>query len=245
MIEEIINTDWSEILDVTFRGILALISLFLVTKMLGKKQISQLSLFDYVIGISIGNFAAEMTINLESQYLNGIVAVLIFGSVAYLVSILIMKSIRLRKFLMGVPTILIQDGKILQKNLSKIKVDINDMLEECRTSGYFDLSEISYAIMEPNGKVSILPKWKYKSVTTGDLDIKGYKQGLCANIIIDGKLLKENLENMNKTEKWFENEVNSQGYKDYKEILLATLDERDNVVIYERNLNQKPKEVLE
>ena len=154
-----------EVLDVTVRSLLSLVTLFLVTKMLGKKQVSQLSLFDYVIGISIGNFAAEMSINLDTNYINGTVAVIIFGVVAYIVSILTMKSIYLRRFFMGVPTILIEHGKLLVNGMRKVKFDLNDLLEECRINGYFDISEIEYAIMETNGTVSILPKGDYKSVT--------------------------------------------------------------------------------
>ena len=157
MFENILNVNGMELLDVTLRAFISLITLFLITKMLGKRQVSQLSLFDYVIGISIGNFAAEMTINLESDYLHGILAVVIFGFVAYFVSILTMKSIHLRRYFMGVPTILIQDGKLLEKNMKKIKYDMNDLLEQCRINGYFDLSEIKYALMEANGTLSILP----------------------------------------------------------------------------------------
>src|SRR5699024_1523843 len=108
-------TDWIEVYDVVIRSLLSLITIFLITKLLGKKQVSQLSLFDYVIGISIGNFAAEMTINIESQYMNGIAAVLVFGLVAYFVSIVTMKSIVLRRYFMGVPTILIQHGELIEK----------------------------------------------------------------------------------------------------------------------------------
>ena len=97
--------------------------------MLGKKQVSQLSLFDYVIGISIGNFAAEMTVNIDTNEVNGIVAVLVFGFVAYIVSIITMKSITLRKFFMGKPTLIIEDGKLKWERLKKVKFDINDLLE--------------------------------------------------------------------------------------------------------------------
>ena len=110
----------TELLDVTIRAVLSLVTLFLVTKLLGKKQVSQLSLFDYVIGISIGNFAAEMTINLETNEINGIIAVIIFGFFAYLVSYMTMKSIVLRRFFMGTPTVIIQNGKILEKNMKKV-----------------------------------------------------------------------------------------------------------------------------
>ena len=85
--------DYKEILQVSYRALISLVTLFLITKLLGKKQVSQLSLFDYVIGISIGNFAAEVTINLEAEWINGVVAVTIFGVVAYLVSILTMKTV--------------------------------------------------------------------------------------------------------------------------------------------------------
>ena len=239
------NIDFKELLDVTIRAISSLITLFLVTKMLGKKQVSQLSLFDYVIGISIGNFAAEMTINLESHELNGVWAVVLFGLFAYLISWLTMKSIILRRFFMGTPTIIIQDGKILEKNLKKVKFDINDMLEEIRCEGYFDLSQVEYAVMEANGKFSILPKPEYRSVTPKDMNLKVPKESLCANIIIDGKIMHNNLENINKDEKWLNKELKIRGYRDISKILLATVDNNKKITIYERNYNIGSKDVLE
>lgn len=241
----ILNTDFAELLDVTIRALLSLATLFFITKLLGKKQVSQLSLFDYVIGISIGNFAAEMTINLESQELNGIVAVIIFGLVAYLVSYLTMKSITLRRFFMGTPTMLIQNGKILEKNLKKVKCDINDMLEEVRAKGYFDLSQVEYAIMEADGQLSILPKSKYRPLTPDDMNIKVSYEGLCANVIIDSKIMEENLKIMSKDEKWLRKELKVKGYKDLDKILLVTLDENEKLTIYEKNVKIASKNVLE
>lgn len=234
-----------EVLDVIVRSLLSLITLFLVTKMLGKKQVSQLSLFDYVIGISIGNFAAEMSINLETNYINGTVAVIIFGLVAYGVSILTMKSIHLRRFFMGVPTILIEHGKLLIDGMRKVKFDLNDLLEECRINGYFDISEIEYAIMETNGTVSILPKGDYKPVTMKDMNLKSTKQGLCANVIIDTKIMKNNLRNINKDEAWLRQQLKVQGYQTLENILLATVDNNEKVVVYEKNQGLNPTDVLE
>lgn len=239
------NIDFKELLDVTIRAISSLITLFLITKMLGKKQVSQLSLFDYVIGISIGNFAAEMTINLESKEINGIWAVVLFGLFAYLISYLTMKSIVLRRFFMGTPTILIQDGKILEENLRKMKFDINDMLEEVRSAGYFDLSQVEYAVLEANGEVSILPKPEYRPLTPKDMNIKVPKEGLCSNVIIDGKIMHKNLKNIKKDEKWLNKELKIKGYRDISKILLATIDVNEKLVIYERNYNIDSKDVLE
>ena len=238
------NIDWVELGDVILRALMSLLALFIVTKIIGKKQVSQLSLFDYVIGISIGNFAAEMTINTDSPEINGIVAVLVFGLVAYLVSYLTLKSIVLRRFFIGTPTILIQKGKIIEKNLKRSKMDMNDLLEQIRIDGYFDISEVDYAIMEANGKISVLPKKENKPVTLKDMQLKGEKQSLCANIIIDGKIMHGNLENMHKTEKWLLKQLSVKGKK-LEEILLATLDMEDKLILYERNNEIKVDDVLE
>ena len=237
--------NFAELLDVTIRAISSLITLFLITKMLGKKQVSQLSLFDYVIGISIGNFAAEMTINLESNEINGILAVVLFGLFAYLVSYLTMKSMTMRRFFMGTPTVIIQNGKILEKNLRKVKFDINDMLEEIRSNGYFDLSQVEYALMEANGKLSILPKSEYRPLTPKDMNLNMPNEGICANIIIDSKIMHNNLKMCKKDEKWLKKELKIKGYSDLSKILLATLDNNEKITVFERNLSEKSVDVLE
>lgn len=238
------NINFSELLDVTIRALLSLITLFFVTKLIGKKQVSQLSLFDYVIGISIGNFAAEMTINLESKEIHGIVAVIIFGFIAYLVSILTMKSIVLRRFFMGTPTIMIEHGKIVQDSFKKVRYDINDMLEQCRINGYYDISDIEYAIVEANGELSILPSSYNRPITVKDMNLKVNKEGLCANVIIDGKIMYKNLKNINKTEEWLLKEMKVRG-KEIEDIILATVDINDKIVFYERNKGMKVSNVLE
>lgn len=226
------------------RSLVSLIALFLVTKMIGKKQVSELSLFDYVIGISIGNFAAEMTINMDAPYIHGIIALMVFGISAFSVSFLTMKSITLRRWIIGTPTLIIQNGKILEKNLKKVMIDINDLLEQCRSAGYFDLTEIEYAIMEANGKLSILPVSEYKPVTPKDMQLKVSASSLCANIIIDGNIMKNNLKNMNKDEAWLLKELKVKGYQK-KDILLATLDEQEKLTIYKRNESVKSHDILE
>lgn len=236
--------NYGELLATTYRALISLVTLFLITKLIGKKQVSQLSLFDYVIGISIGNFAAEMTINLDSNEIYGILAVVIFGVIAYLVSILTMKSMTLRRFFSGVPTILIQNGKIMKDGLKRAKFDLNDLLEQCRINGYFDVSNIDYALMEANGQISILPKPENRPVTTKDMKIKVNKEGLVANVIIDRKVIIKNLENMNKDEEWLKHELEVKGIKK-DDILLATLDINDKLTIYKEDSNESVKDVLE
>ena len=126
MLKDILNTDFNEIIIVSQRALFSLITLFFITKLIGKKQVSELSLFDYVISISIGNFAAEVTMNLDTQILNGVIGVVIFGFIGALVSYLTMKSIKLRRFFMGTPTVIIENGNFVYKNLKRTKMDLND-----------------------------------------------------------------------------------------------------------------------
>ena len=237
--------DIQELLQVSVRAIVSLITLFFITKLLGKKQVSQLSVFDYVIGISIGNFAAEITTSIDTQLSNGILAMIIFGLIAYLVSVITIKSIVLRRFLIGVPTVLINKGKIIEKNLKKVKMDINDLLEQCRVNNYFNVNEIEYALLEVNGIISILPKGENKPLTIKDMNLKPEQQELCSNAIIDSKIMHENLRNSNKTTAWLLKELKIRGYKDLNNILLATLDINEKLIVYEKNVNEEIKNVLE
>lgn len=239
----ILEKEIVELLDVILRCLVSLATLFFVTKMIGKKQVSQFSLFDYVIGISIGNFAAEMAINLDSSYLHGTVAVIVFGLVAYLVSLITMKSLKMRKLIIGDPNILIKDGKILYNSLKKSKFDINDLLEEARINGYFDISDIDYALMEANGKISFLPKTQNQNPTNKDLKIKVNRKGLCINLIIDGQIIKKALIDTYKDEKWLLKQLKVKGYK-LEDVMLATLDLENTLKVYGKNIKDKTYEIL-
>lgn len=233
----------SEALNVTFRAILSLVTLFLVTKLIGKKQVSQFSLFDYVIGISIGNFAAEMTINTDSPIMNGTLAVVIFGVIAWLISVLTMKSIALRRFFTGTPTVIIEDGILLEEGLKHEKLDVNDFLEQCREQGYFDISQIAYAIMESSGKISILPKSSFSPVTISDMDLKKKKASLISNVIIDGNIMVKNLKFMGKDKKWILKKLKEKG-KSLEDILLGTLDDDEKLLLYDKD-GKCSKNILE
>ena len=233
-----------DLIQVIYRGIISLIILFLVTKMLGKKQVSEMGVFDYVIGISIGNFAAEMTINFEANEVNGVFAVFLFGVVAYLVSYLSMKSMRLRRFFVGKPSIIINKGKISKLNMKKANIDINEVLEEARINGYFDLKEIEYAILETNGHISFLPYAKYKPVTNKDMSLKGTSSGLCANVIIDGNIMHHNLNNLGLNNDWLKHNLEALGYNDIKRIFLCTVDSNKKLSIFEKN-NVKYNDIFE
>ena len=230
--------------EVVIRCIIAMTTLFFMTKLLGKKQVSELSLFDYVVGISIGNFASEMAINLEAEFFNAMLAIVVFGVLAYIISILTLKSLKLRKFFIGSPTILLEHGNLIYKNMKKSMIDVNDILSQAREMRYFDISEVEFAILEANGKISFLPKGEYKNVNIKDMNLKIEKQGLCANVIIDGNIMNDNLINIGKDEKWLLHELDVKG-KNVSDILLATVDINDKIVIFDRRKDIDSKKVLE
>lgn len=236
--------DITEAISIIPRSLGSLLTLFFVTKLMGKKQVSELSLFDYVIGISIGNFTAEVTMGLDKQYIDGLIAIIAFGIVSWGVSKITMKSIILRRLIIGTPTVVIQKGKILEKSLKKLNIDINDLLEQCRSNGNFDISQIEYGIMEVNGKVSILLKSQYNPVTPKDLNLKTEQQELIANVVIDGKIMHNNLLNMKKDDKWLYKELKVKGYE-LDDVLLATLDSNEKLNIYEKNMNEEAINILE
>lgn len=237
--------DYQTMGSVFIRSIVTIVVLFLLAKVMGKKQISQLNLFDYIVGITIGSVAADISLDLNKSFLDGVICMLVFGLTGALVSYVTLKSIKLRRFFTGTPSIIIENGKIIEEGLKKVKFDINDLMEELRGAGYFNIDEVAYAVMETNGKISFLPKDGDKPVTKKDMDLKIIPSSLVANIIIDGKIMMNNLKAMNKDEKWLSHELKVLGYKDLDEILLATLDSNDKIMVYKKGISAKYDTIFE
>lgn len=237
--------DIMDFFSVFWRSVFSIIALFFLTKMMGRKQISQLNLYDYVVGITIGSVAAEISTNLDTNFCGGIVVMVVYTGVSVLVSFITEKSIVLRRFIIGNPIVLIEKGKILEVSLKKSKFDVNELLQEARISGYYDLSQIEYAIMEANGKVSFLPKSKYLPVTPNDMKLKVDKNGLVSNLVIDGNIMYENLNSIGKNKKWLLTRLDNLGYFDLKNILLATCDNKEKITVFEKNYDLVEKKVLE
>lgn len=227
------------------RSVFSIIVLFLLTKMMGRKQISQLNLYDYVVGITIGSVAAEISTNVDTDFWGGIEVMAVYSLVSVLISYLTAKSIGLRRFLIGVPIVIIEKGKILEESLQKVKFDVNDLLQEARISGYYDLSQVEYAVMEANGTISFLPKSKYLPVTPSDMKLKVDRNGLVSNLVIDGEIMDNNLRNIGKSKKWLLTRLNNLGYSDLNKILLVICDNKEKLTVYEKNFGKKEEKVLE
>ncbi len=223
-----------EVFSLVLKSIGSIVALFFLTKMLGKKQLGQLNMFDYVIGISIGNVVAEMSINKEVPFFDGLITMVVYTLISLFISYITIKSIKARKFIGGIPIVIIENGKIIENNLKEVKFDINDLLEEARINGYFDISDIEYAVMEANGRLSFLPKSKYVPLTPNDMKQKPAYKGLSANLVIDGKIMRESLKFIEKDSKWLINRLKNMGYNDVEELLLVVCNSSESLTVYEK-----------
>ncbi|MEG0994470.1 MAG: DUF421 domain-containing protein [Bacilli bacterium] len=222
----------------------SIIALFVFTKIIGRKQISQLNIFDFIIGITLGNIAAEMAVNEDVSLISGIGAMFIYAITSVIVSHLTTKSIIARRFLSGLPIVIMENGSFIEGNMKRLKMDINDFLEQCRINGYFDISEIEYAIMEASGEISFLPKTKFKPLDAKTMKLKTTYKGLTSNLVIDGKIMINNLKLINKDKEWLLTRIKNK-HACLENILLLTCDTDEMINIYMKNEIKKKETGLE
>lgn len=198
---------------------------------MGHKQISQLDFFDYIAGITIGSIAAEMATELEEPW-KPFVAMIIYGGATLLLSIISIKFPRTRKYLNGTPTILMDNGKLYRENLKKAKLDLSEFMVMCRQQGYFDLTNIQTAIFEYNGKLTILPQSAQRPLTPNDMNLAPAQDMIFTEIIMDGRILDDNLKRMGLNTKWLENQLKQNHIRSADDIFLALCDKNLKFVYF-------------
>lgn len=238
--------EFKEILHTIAATFGSIIILFIITKLMGNKQISQLNLFDYINGITIGSIAAEMAVSDEVKDLfQPALAMVIYGGAGLLLSWLTMKSINFRKYISGEPLLLIENGKLYPKNLKTAKLDTGDLLTRARSQGYFDISKIEYAIFENTGAISFMPKAEEAPLTPKDIGCKKEADKLVVNLIMDGFVIEKNLKRCGKESKWLLKQLSAQGYSSPSQIFLAVIDKDDKLTIFPNSEESNPTNYFE
>lgn len=222
-----------EIIKVLFASLLSVGSLFLIAKIMGHKQISQLDFFDYISGITIGSIAAEMATELEAPW-QPLVAMMVYGTTAVALSKITSLFPKTRKYINGTPTILMDHGKFYKDNFKKAKLDLSEFMIMCRQQGYFDLSEIQTAVFEYDGNLTILPVSDKRPATPYDLKLCVDQQRLFAELIMDGRILHDNLKRMGRDLNWLEKEMKKHRIKSEKDVFLAVCDGNGTVYFYKK-----------
>lgn len=222
-----------EFLNIVFMSVLSLLVLFVLAKLMGYKEISQLSLFDYIIGISIGSIASEMATNIDVKWWHGVTPMCIYAGAALLISAITQKSIKARKLIEGTPIVLISNGKIDKKAMKKARIEIDELLSTARNMGFFNLADVDTAVMETSGKISFLPIAMQRPLNPKDFNFAPSREGLCYTVVSDGRILRDNLIKANISEAKLM-EILQQRGEDVNNILLATVNEAGRVDIFNK-----------
>ncbi|MGY0374136.1 DUF421 domain-containing protein [Clostridium sp. JNZ J1-5] len=221
----------NEALIVLVRSIISFFSLLIFARLLGKQQISQLTFFDYILGITIGSTASTLTTDLTSRAWPHWVGLLAWTLLSLLLQFITMKSKTASDYLDDVPAVVIMDGKILEGAMKKSRYRLGDLLEQLRDKGVFDLTQVAFAIMEKNGKLSVLKKAQFQPATPNDLNLTPAPVALSSEIIYDGIIIDENLKNINKDINWLYTQLKAHNVKDPSEVFVATFTPPDTVYI--------------
>ncbi|MDY3929474.1 MAG: DUF421 domain-containing protein [Clostridia bacterium] len=232
------------IIKVILMSIFSIIELFLITKIIGNRQMSELNMFDYINGITIGSIAAEMATSLENDMTAPMTAMIVYGLITVLISALSSKSIAARRILVGKSIILFKNNKLYRNNMKVAKLDMNELTAQCRINGYFDFSEIDTIILEANGKFSILPKSQYRPLTPSDSNIEVKPASIQPSIIIDGCLLEENLKHIGKDTTWVNQQLKNQKISNKSDVFYAFFDSTANALTVFKKLPDKKKNDL-
>jgi uncharacterized membrane protein YcaP (DUF421 family) len=213
-----------ELIRVLIAAVSAFVILFVLSKLMGKKQIAQLNFVDYVIGISLGSIAAEMAFDIETPLYYFILAMVLFFALDIAISFISRKGSWLKRVLKGKPEVIIYQNKPDYKTLKKSGLDINDLLALSREQGYFDLSQIEFALLETSGNLSIMPVGAQRPAVAQDLPIPLKDAKLPNYLVIDGAVSYSGLQEAEKDEAWLYGELNIKSKKALKNILLASYD---------------------
>ncbi|MCM3674599.1 DUF421 domain-containing protein [Peribacillus simplex] len=200
--------DWIEIL---FRSLFFLIVLFVITKVLGKKQLSQLSFFEYVTGITIGNVGAELATKVEGNIIHGLLSILVFAIAPFIAGLISLKSKTFRDLVEGKASVFIKDGKVMEDNLKKEKYTIDELLGLLRKKDVFDISEVEFALLEANGDFSVMLKKQNQPITAKDINLPVAAVKETQTIIMDGGILDEPLSTIGLNRNWLHTELDKLG----------------------------------
>ena len=221
-----------EFVKVVLTSVLSAVALFLIAKVMGHKQMSQLDFFDYITGITIGSIAAELATELEKPW-KPLLAMIVYGAITVCLTLTTSKLPKMRKYINGTPTIILDNGKIYRQNMKKAKMDLSEFMVMCRQEGYFNLDDIQTAVFEYNGRLTVLPKSEKRPLNPNDIKLKLPIETINTELIMDGRVMNENLKRKGLDMIWLQKQIESNGYSKVSDIFLAVCDDNNKLTIFE------------
>jgi uncharacterized membrane protein YcaP (DUF421 family) len=220
-----------EYANVLIRTVLAFVTLFVVARLLGKQQLSQLTFYEYITGITMGDIAASIAIDAGRSPLYYMLALVAFAALTLGTGVITEKSRPLRKLIEGEPVVLVHNGKILEHNMAKSGYNMENLMMQLRERDAFDIREVEFAIAETDGYLTVLKKSQNRPVTPADLGIDTKYEGIPSEIIVDGQVIHQNLKQNHLDEAWLIARLQSMGYNSPQEIPYASLDSEGNLYV--------------
>lgn len=221
-----------EYMIVVIRTVLSFIVLLILARLLGKKQIAQLTFFDYITGITIGNISAQMAVDTTLQITNGLIGMVIYTVLTIVIAYGAIKSFRFRQLVEGSAITLIQDGNVLEDNLAKVKMTYDDLMMGLREKNTYEIADVATATLETSGNITVMKKPEHQTLTPNDMGVmvepEHHKPSL---VIIDGQLLEKHLNYLGYTKEWLLGETIKQGAEDFKDVFLAQIDSKGHVYV--------------
>jgi uncharacterized membrane protein YcaP (DUF421 family) len=221
----------NEGLVVVVRSVIGFFTLLILARVLGKQQISQLTFFDYVLGITIGSIAATLSVDLSSRAWPHWVGLMVWAVIVWGLQWFTLKFRSAGKYIVGEPTVVIMNGQIMEDAMRSIRYTLADLLEQLRDKGVFDLKQVGFAVVETDGKISVLLKPQFLPATPQDLNLPTKDMGLSTELIYDGLIIDENLKQANVDRLWLEKELKNKGIHQISEVFLANLDSSGNLYL--------------
>lgn len=196
-------------------------ALFIITRILGKNQLSQITPFDFISALILGELLGNAVYDHETSLGEILYASAIWGLLMFLIEFLTQKFTKTRKIFEGQPSIVIHKGNIVYNALKKNRLDINQLQNLIRQKGYFSLQEVEYAILETNGSVSVLPKAQFDVPKMQDLNLPTKPVTLPMTLILDGRVLHDNMLELGIDKNWLNGQLQANNISDPKEVLYA------------------------
>lgn len=229
----------NNMLPMLYETIFGIVALFILTKVLGKTQISQLTAFDFIAAIILGELVGNALFDKKAGIIDIGFVILLWGIILYIIEIIRQKFKGSRFILEGKPAILIHKGHLIYEELRKNRVDINEVLQMLRMKDVFALQEVEYAILETNGELSILKKAAYQTPNKKELNLAPTEPQIAMPIIMDGEMVKDNLQEVNLTEEWLKDELTRQNFELHEVFFAEWLEGKKLYVLPYKKIKEK------
>lgn len=211
----------SKIIQIILRSVSTYIILLVLGRVIGRKMISRITFFDFIVGVTLGSIGVRIALGSQESPLLAAISAIVITILVVITDYLDIKSINFRKLVDGEPIILISNGKLLDYNLKKVRITINKLMMQLREKDIFNVDDVELAAMESDGKLTVLPKVNKQPITTGDLNIPTNYNGLIKDIIVDGKIMYNNLKYINHDERWVIEQLKTHNISNVEEVFYA------------------------